>query len=324
MIAFGVCSADMRTTSIRGYALVITAACLWATIGLFYRVLAAQYALSNGVIVAYRAGIAAVVLGGVLLLVRPQTLRVRRRDWGFFASFGTIGVAAFYWCYVQATVRGPLAVAAVLLYTAPVWITVWAVRRDGERLDRRKALSLVLAVGGCALVANIFDPVNLRINGAALVFGVLSGLGYAAYSVYSALGTRRGYGVWTVVTYSLGIGALVLFATQPLAETLKPWQTSGAWPYLLGVALGPTLLAPVCFTRGLQYVRTSNASVVATLEPVVAALLGFFVAEPPEALGGGQIVGMVGVVGAVVLASGTRARDVGRKDGKSCTRGGST
>ncbi len=293
----------MRNASIRGYAMVVTAACLWATIGLFYRVLVAQYGLSNGVIVAYRAGIAALVLGVVLLLVQPHALRVRRHDWGFFAGFGTIGVAAFYWCYIQATVRGPLAVAAVLLYTAPIWITLWAVWRDGERLDPRKATALALAFGGCALVANIFDPANLRINGAALVFGVLSGLGYAAYSVCSAQGTQRGYGVWTVVAYSLGIGALVLFATQPLAQTLKPWQTLGAWPYLLGVALGPTLLAPICFTRGLQHVRTSSASIVATLEPVVAALLGVVAVVPPEPLGVGQIVGMVCVAGAVVLGS---------------------
>ncbi len=293
----------MRNASVRGYAMVITAACLWATIGLFYRVLVDLYALSNGVIVAYRAGIAALVLIMVLLVVRPHALQVRRRDWVFFAGFGMFGVAAFYWCYIQATVRGPLAVAAVLLYTAPIWITLWAVQRDGERLDRRKVTVLVLAVGGCALVANIFDPANLRINGSALVFGILSGMGYAAYSVYSAQGTRRGYGVWTVVAYSLGIGALVLFATQPLVQTLKPWQTPGAWPYLLGVALGPTLLAPICFTRGLQHVRTSNAAIVATLEPVVAALLGVVAVVPPEPLSVAQIVGMACVVGAVVLGS---------------------
>jgi DME family drug/metabolite transporter len=294
---------SMRNASsqVRGYLLVIIAASLWATIGLFYRVLAEQYALSKGVIVAYRAGIAALVLVVMLALLQPRLLHVRRRDWPYFAAFGSIGVAAFYWCYAQATVRGPLAIAAVLLYTAPIWITLWVVLRQGEVLSARKLTALGLAVGGCALVANIFDPANLAINGPALLFGVLSGVTYAAYSLWSAEGTRRGYGAWTVVAYSLGIGALVLFATQPLGEALKPWRTVGAWPYLLGVALGPTLLAPICFTLGLQHVRTSNASIVATLEPVVAALLGWLVVVPPEPLSAPQLVGGAFVLGAVVV-----------------------
>lgn len=296
-------SMDKTSSQLRGYLFVITAACLWATIGLFYRVLVEQYALSKGVIVAYRAGIAAVILFAALAVFKPRSLHVHRRDWLYFVMFGSIGVAAFYWCYIQATVRGPLAVAAVLLYTAPIWITIWSVVRQGEPLSRGKIIALALAVGGCALVANIFDPANLRINGIALVFGLLSGISYAAYSLWSADGVRRGYGAWTVVVYSLGIGALVLFAVQPPSESIKPWSLPGAWPYLLGVALGPTLLAPICFTLGLQYVRTSNASIVATLEPVVAALLGWLIAVPPEPLNPLQIAGGMCVLGAVVVLS---------------------
>ena len=291
---------------LRGFLLVIVAACLWATLGLFYRVLVEQYDLSKGVIVAYRAGVAALALFVILALLRPHALRVHRRDWLYFAVFGSVGVAAFYWCYIQATVLGPIAVAAVLLYTAPIWITIWSVLRQGEPLTGRKVIALALAVGGCALVANIFDPINLQVNGLALLFGLLSGLSYAAYSLWSADGMRRGYPAWTVVAYSLGIGALVLFATQPLGESIKPWTLPGAWPYLLGVALGPTLLAPVCFTLGLQYVRTSNASIVATLEPVVAALLGWLVVVPPEPLNLWQLIGGAFVLSAVIVLASRR------------------
>ena len=71
----------------------------------------------------------------------------------------------------------------------------------------------------------------------ALIFGLLSGLGYAIYSVCSADATRRGYDPWTVVCYSLGIGTIVLFAITPPVETLRVFQTPGAWPALIGVAL---------------------------------------------------------------------------------------
>jgi DME family drug/metabolite transporter len=297
------------TKQLRGYLLVVTAACLWATLGLFYRVLSEEYALSKGVIVTYRAGIAGTLLLITLGLFRPQLLRVRRQDWPYFLAFGSVGVAAFFLCYIQATTSGSLAVAAVLLYTAPIWITIWSVLRQGERLTIRKVVALMLAIGGCVLVADMFNPANLVVNGPALFFGVLSGLGYAAYSLWSAEGTRRGYNPWTVVAYSLAIGTLVLFAVQPVHESLRPFSLPGAWPYLLGVSLGSSLLAPVCFTIGLQYVRTSNASILATIEPVVAALLGWLVVVPPEPLNVWQLSGGVCVLSAVIVLATSRRTD---------------
>lgn len=297
----------MSSTQLRGYALVLIAASLWATLGLFYRALVSQYQLSTAVIAAYRAGIAALVLLVLLAALRPRLLLVRRRDWPYFALFGSVGVAAFFLCYIQAAVTGPLAVAAVLLYTAPLWITLWSVLRQGERLTARRLIALALAFSGCALVANLFDRANLALNGLALLFGLLSGITYAAYSVWSAEGTQRGYHVWTIVVYSLGIGALVIFAFQPLSESLKPLRLPGAWPYLLGVSLGPSLLAQTCFTIGLRYVRTSNASILATIEPVIAALLGWFVVVPPEPLNRWQLLGGACVLGAVIVLTTQRA-----------------
>jgi DME family drug/metabolite transporter len=294
------------TKQLRGYVLVLIAACLWATIGLFYRVLSEEYGLPKSVIVTYRAGIAACILFGTIGMLRPRHLYVRRQDWPYFLIFGSVGVAAFFLCYIQATTTGSLAVAAVLLYTAPIWITLWAVLRQGEKLTSRKLVALTLAFSGCALVANIFDPADHSINGMALLFGVLSGLTYAAYSLWSAEGTRRGYPAWTVVAYSLAIGTLVLIATQPLRESLRPFGVPGAWPYLLGVSIGTSLLAPTCFTIGLQYVRTSNASILATIEPVIAGVLGWLIVVPPEPLNGWQLLGGGCVLGAVIVLATTR------------------
>lgn len=298
----------MSRTQLRGYALVLVAAALWATLGLFYRTLVSQYQISTGVIAAYRAGIAAVVLLVLLAALRPRLLVVRRPDWPYFALFGSVGVAAFFLCYIQATVSGPLAIAAVLLYTAPLWIMLWAALRQGEPLTGRKLIALLLALGGCALVARLFDRSSLALNGLALLWGLLAGITYAAYSVWSAEGTRRGYHVWTVVVYSLGIGALVIFAFQPLSESLKPLRLPGAWPYLLGVSLGPSLLAQTCFTIGLRSVPTSNAAILATIEPVIAALLGWLVVVPPEPLNRWQLLGGACVLGAVIVLTTQRAR----------------
>ncbi|GAC1365651.1 MAG: hypothetical protein NVSMB42_25490 [Herpetosiphon sp.] len=76
----------MGNEQVRGYGLVVVAAALWATLGLFYRVLIERYGLSQQAVVAYRAGIAAVALFAILV-VRKQIPVVRRRDWPFFLFF---------------------------------------------------------------------------------------------------------------------------------------------------------------------------------------------------------------------------------------------
>lgn len=301
----------------RGYALVLVAAALWSTIGLFYRALTEEFGIARGVVVGYRVAIPALTLFAVLGIVRPRALCVPRQDWPYFALFGSIGVAAFYLVYIQATLLGPLAIASVLLYTAPVWITIWSVARQGERLTTYKIVALLLAVGGGALVANVFDPANWQANALAIVFGLLSGLTYAAYSLWSAEGTRRGYPAWTVVAYSLGIGAIVLFAAQPIDATLRPFAIRQSWPYLLGVGLGPTLLAPLCFTIGLRHVPASSASILATIEPVLTAIWGWTIVVPPEPLNGWQIAGGACVLAAVIALT----RDRGPGMGDSGTKG---
>jgi DME family drug/metabolite transporter len=284
---------------------VIVAASLWASLGLFYRVLAEDYGLQEVTIVAYCAGIAAIVLFVLMALVRPALLVVRQHDWLYFLLFGVVGEAAFYLCYIQATLRGPLAVAAVLQYTSAIWIMLWAVFRHGERLTMRKGLVLGIALCGCTLVAGGWQVLTTQLNGLAISFGLLAGLSYAVYSLCSAAGTRRGYHMWTVVAYSLGIGAVLLFALQPLDVSLRPLRLPGAWPYLLGAALGPTLVAPLCFTYGVRYIKTSSASILAMVEPVVAAALGWLVVVPSEPLSGSQLVGG----GAVVIAMSLLERD---------------
>lgn len=285
---------EPRRSSLRGCAFVLAAACLWATIGLFYRSLVGEYGLARQSVVAFRAGVAALALIIGLAAMRPRALRIRQRDVLFFLVFGVIGVAGFYLWYMGAIAAGSVAQAAVLLYTAPIWIALWSALREEERIERARLLALALAVAGCALVAQAYDPAQLRLNATALIFGLLSGLGYAIYSLCSAAATRRGYDPQTVVCYSLGIGAVVLFAITPPAEALRVLQTPGAWPALIGVALLPTLLAPLLFTIGLQSVRPTTGSILATIEPVIAATLAWaFLGEQlawPQLAGGGCVL----------------------------------
>ena len=129
------------TTSHRakGFALVLLAAALWGTLGIFYKILIGVYGLSPLCLAFFRAAFSAVFLLVGLALWQPGCLRVARRDLPLLVGFGLFGVAAFFFVYVNAVDRVGVAVASVLLYTAPAWVTLISWRFLGERIGRRPA-----------------------------------------------------------------------------------------------------------------------------------------------------------------------------------------
>lgn len=273
----------------QGYGMVAGAALLWGTLGIFFKHILGVYGLSSLDLAFWRAGLAFLFLLAGLGVTQPALLRLAWRDVPFFTVFGLISVAIFYAVYISAVDLTTVATGAVLLYTAPAWVTVLAWRLYGEPLTGRKLIALGLAFGGCGLVARAYDPGQLRLNALGVVFGLAAGLTYALYSIFGKHALRR-YGPWTIVTYAMGFGAVFLLPTQSLASLRPVLIPSPLWGWLTALALGPTVGAFGLYTLGLRRVPASVASIVATLEPVTAAVLSFVVLSerfaPLQALGG--------------------------------------
>lgn len=290
----------MTTTPLKGYLLVIIAAVLWATMGLFYKGLMATYALPALTIIFWRAAIAAAALFLLLLPRRRATLRIARRDWPLFLGFGAVGVAAFYALYIYAIDLAGMGVAAVLMYTAPVWVTLFSALFLGEKLTGRKAAALLLALAGCALVGRLYDVRGMALQLPGILAGLGAGLTYGAYILFSKGAAQRAYSPWAALAYALALGALFLLPFQAPAEVLRPLTSPGLALWLLILGLIPTLGGGVAFNAGLHHVSASNASIVATLEPVIAALLGWAVwgerLDAPQFLGAGLILAAVVVL----------------------------
>lgn len=286
-------------TLLRGYGLVLLAAGLWGTIGLFYTALMNRYRLPALEVIFWRALIASAALFLIQGVRQRQALLIRRRDWPLFLGFGLLGVAGFYAIYIQAIALTGMGVAAVLMYTAPAWVTVFSLFLFGERLTARKIGALGLAVSGCALVGRAYDLAGVRLNLTGLLAGLGAGLGYGCYILFGKAASQRHYSAWTTMAYALGLGALCLLPLQEM-ESLR--RTVGSLPtlgWLLVMGLVPTLGGAVAFNAGQHYLPASNASIIATLEPVIAAFLGWAVLG--ETLEGGQIAGASLILGAVVL-----------------------
>lgn len=255
--------------------MVVGAACLWGSIGLFGR-LAFEHGTSPLQVGSVRAALA--FLGvAPLLLARPRALRVAPRDLPLLIAYGVVGVGFFYSIYLVAIDRLPVAVAAALLYTAPAFVVMIAWGMGWEPVRPSRLVPLALVVSGASLVTDAFRSLS-GVDGFGVAAGLASGVAYALYTVIGKR-IRRRHDVLTTIAYAYGTGAVVLALVEP------PWSVflehPGAIPALLLLGLGPTLLAAVLFYTGIRHIDASTASMLATIEPVVAACIGLvWLAEP--------------------------------------------
>ncbi len=281
-------------TKTRGYLLIALAACLWGSLGLFFRILHDQYGLPAITLAFLRAAIAGGILILVVPLTRPEALKISRPSVAFFIVYGFCGVAAYYFFYTQAVIQTSVTTAVVLLYTAPAFVALIAWRAWSEAMTARKLFAIALAFVGCTLIARAYDVTQLRLNALGLALGIGAGFTYALYTVFSKLALTR-HSSLTALTYALLFGALFLAPLQSLSGFEVLTREPTAWIFLFALALGPTLGALAIYNAGLRIVPASNASLVATVEPVVASVLAFFILgerlEPLQLLGGAVVIG---------------------------------
>ncbi len=288
----------MERVNWHGALMVLGAAALWGTIGLLSRLLY-QQGLTPIQVVAGRIGLTWIVFSLAAVLSDRRSLRIGLRDAGFFAVYGTVSVALFYGCWFYAVSRLPVAVAVILLYTAPAYVTLLSAPLFGERLTLPKLAALVLTLAGAALVAG--RPAGGPIPVDGLLAGLGSGLTYGLYSLFGKAAAPR-YSRSATLFYTFSFGLLgVALAGWTLGDWSGPppaWAGNPtAWLLLALLALGPTVLAYYLYAGGLERIDASKASMLATLEPVVSVVLAAAVLHEPlrwlQGLGGAMVVGAV-------------------------------
>ena len=275
---------------------ILLAGTLWGMIGIFFNLLSGL-GFTQMQVVAIRAVTAALVLGAYILVRDPALLRVRLRDCWCFVGTGIISLVFFNWCYFTAMETTSLAVAAVLLYTAPVFVMLFSAVLFREPIGRRKVLALVMTFAGCLLVAGM--PGGGSVSPRGFLTGLGAGVGSALYSIFSRFALEKGYSSATISLYTFlfaGAAALPLSRLWEAGALLvRPEAAAGA----LGIGVLCCVFPYLLYTRGLAGVETGQAAIMATVEPAVAALVSF--ALYGESLLGAKGAGILLIFAAVAV-----------------------
>ena len=280
----------MKNGKIVGTILILTAGVLWGLMGLFVRNLN-DFGITSMQIVALRAIFTTLMMIVVTLVYDRKLFKIKIRDcWCFFGT-GICSIVFFNFCYFRTITLTSLSVAAVLLYTAPIMVMIMSVILFKEKLTITKVIAAIIAFAGCALVTGAVGG-NLLLNVSGVLTGLGSAFGYALYTIFGEYALKRGYNSVTITLYTFMFAS---FGVLPLADISDLAKKTVSNPQILGwgaiLALVVTVLPYLVYTIGLRTVEPGKASVMATVEPVVATLVGVLIFAEPLSVSG--VIGII-------------------------------
>lgn len=254
-------------------ALIITGAAFWGTMGIFSRTVE-QLGFTTVEAAAMRMIWAALILAVIMLIKDRHIFRISLRDLPLLAATGIISVFAMSVFYLSAISSSSLSVAAILLYTAPFFVTVASAVIYREKITVKTACALVLAFLGCVFIAGIGG----RVTPLGLFYGLMAGITYASYSILGKKALVK-YSPYTVTLWAFIFAAVSAFFVINPAAVLRKITESGLQSIAVTMLMGlVTAVVPfLLYTLGLKYTDAGKASIMATTEPMVATVAGMIV-----------------------------------------------
>ena len=284
-----------------GSLLVLLAACLWGSNGLFVAALGA-YGLESGQYTAVR--VLAAFMGALVwqLVAERRVPRVSGAELAWLAVNGVVGVFLFSYTYGIAIQLTSMATAAVLIYLMPSIVTAWSVVCGRERLTPLKVACLALSLVACALVSGLATG-GIVGSAAGIACGLVAALCFSANNIVQG-GPLSGLTPRTVLVYTFGFASVAAVAHVLVSGgAAQALATYAAEPMALivNVAYGLTcsLATYFLYNTALRMIPLGQAATLATFEPVAASVLG--VALLGEELTAAMLAGIGLEVVALVL-----------------------
>lgn len=191
---------------------------------------------------------------------------------------GVFNVITAYAYFSSITYAG-LSTAVLLLYTAPVYVTLMSPLILGDRITRRSMMSLLLSLAGILMV--VMPAGGLFGNGNSLVIGVLfglvSGLSYSG-TIMTVSYLKTDYSGTSQLFWSALISLLIL---APFGSRISGEVLALNLPVLIVFGIVTTAFASLLYLNSAAKIPAQTVSVLALLEPVSGIIFSsLFLHEP--------------------------------------------
>jgi drug/metabolite transporter (DMT)-like permease len=269
-----------------GPLLVALAALCWGLSGGIASVLMAR-GWDPFVLAFYRGSIGLLCIL-VWVATHPEKRGFTNHRLWFWAGIAGLGVAGNFTFYFLSIEHGSIAVAATLMYCAPVYVYIvsFALRLEASALWKWAAIAVVLF--GIALLTRIYDVGASDVTAIGIGAGLLAGLCYAVFIFSFKFATPYGSPP-AILVIAFGVLAATLVWLGDRDQTVAALATPD-WPLFVALGLLGAGVSFFLYVVGMRGTSPTTASIVAMIEPITASLFG--VAILSDTLTASQVVGM--------------------------------
>lgn len=248
--------------------------------------------------VCIRVTISSILLILFIVLKDKSKLRIRLKDIPLFMGTGVLSIVFFNFCYFEAIkVIGGSSLPALLLYTAPVFVMIISLFLFKEKITKKKVISLLMTLGGLILVTGVLSSSG-NISFKAVLLGLGSGLGYALYSIFGKFLVNK-YDSLTITTYTFITASIFAIPISKITNNISLVFSFNTITSGIALAFVCTVLPFLLYTTGLKKTEAGKASVLATIEPFVASIVGLIFFN--ESITIEKVSGMLLILSAVII-----------------------
>lgn len=257
----------------KGYVFIAIAGLLWATLGLFGKFLMGN-GLTSEQVAFTRLFFGFIVLGVYSCIKTPQILKINKKGIIYSVIIGIICQAMFNLCYFKAIDIAGVSIAAVLLYTSPLFLAIFSKVFYKENITRSKLFSLILCFIGAIMAVSGGRLDFQGLNAFGLFLGTLSAIAYALMPTISKNALKE-FSSSTILVYSFLFGAIFMIPSSRPWEILNYAKDLDVLSCMLMLGIVPAALAYIFYATGISKgVELSVAGVVASVELVGSVIIG--------------------------------------------------
>ena len=295
-----------------GYILVLCAGILWGSIGFFVRKLnelGADTELTAFMRIFCAWVILIPLLMGMSLKSGRNYFKISKK--GLLQCFimGLVTQAFFNLSYSGCINSVGVAMGSVLLYTAPIFVSILSRLLFKEEINSRKGISLVINIVGCFIMVTGGDLSVLGVSGTGILLGIGAGFFYAMVMILGKF-TSDEVDPFTMVFYNFLFGWISLALISNPIPKIAAVSDLHFWLLAFGYGLIPTVGSYLFYMNGISHnVELSRVPVIASVEPIIATIIGLLVFSENITLV--NALGLVIVLFSIVLMNSGRKEKAG-------------
>lgn len=263
----------------KGVVMMLFATFFWGFMGIFNRYL--NQINFYSIDIALVRSISAAVLTTILLLfTNKSAFKVSFKGFLFCAFYGILNYSIGISLYSISVERIPIGVATVLMFSNPIWVTLFNYFFFGDKVSLKKIIVISTCVFGCMCIIDVFSTSGSNLNLIGVIAGVLNGMTFALQIVMPRF-VERTISKDTILLYGFWSSTvcLLFFADVPrlvnnICDSASPMFYLAN---ILAIGVLSTFLSNTLYVKSTRYIGTSLPSMMVALEPTFATILAFFI-----------------------------------------------